>query len=312
MPKATTSNPADFIMPLNMNGLHGRMLQIPARTEAKKSKEILFVYGHHSSLERWWGLMQHLSRYGTVTMPDLPGFGGMQSFYTIGKSATIDNLADYLASFIKLRFRRKRIVVVGMSFGFVIVTRMLQRFPELAGQVDLLVSLVGFAHHDDFSFSKPRYWLYRSFSGFFSIRPTAWFFRYVCLNEHILRLAYARTSNAKHKFEDVASQEEFNKLMDFEVGLWHSNDVRTYMRTTEQFLTFDNCRVRINLPVWHVTAQADHYFSQHRVEQHMRVIFSDFHQVQSSLTNHAPSVIADEAMAAPLVPPELARILNSL
>ncbi len=58
MPRQASKNPADYIVPLNINGMEGRMLHIPA--PHGKKLEILFVYGHHSSLERWWGLMQVL------------------------------------------------------------------------------------------------------------------------------------------------------------------------------------------------------------------------------------------------------------
>ena len=123
-----------------MNGLQGRMLHLPA--PKGRNREILLVYGHHSSLERWWGLAQVLNRYGAVTMPDLPGFGGMDSLYKIDKKPTIDNLADYLAAFVKMRYKRRRVTIIGMSFGFVVVTRMLQRFPELVKKVDVLTSLL--------------------------------------------------------------------------------------------------------------------------------------------------------------------------
>ena len=74
--------PEDYIVPLNMNGLNGRMMHMPAPKGRKR--EILVLYGHHSSLERWFGLAQVINRYGAVTMPDWPGFGGMDSFYKIG------------------------------------------------------------------------------------------------------------------------------------------------------------------------------------------------------------------------------------
>src|SRR5580700_10469282 len=165
MPHKVTKDIADYIVPLNINGLDGRMLRMPA--PPKKNAELLFIYGHHSSIERWWGMMQVLNRYGAVTMPDLPGFGGMDSFYKIGKKPSIDNMADYLAAFVKMRYKRKPVTIVGMSFGFVVATRMLQRFPELAKKVDLLVSVAGFAHRDDFTFSVTRYWSYRSISRLF-------------------------------------------------------------------------------------------------------------------------------------------------
>ena len=76
MPKKAPRNPADYIVPLNINGLDGRLLHMPAPEGKSKNMEILFIYGHHSSIERWWGVVQVLNRYGAVTMPDLPGFGG--------------------------------------------------------------------------------------------------------------------------------------------------------------------------------------------------------------------------------------------
>ncbi|HET7302466.1 MAG TPA: alpha/beta hydrolase [Candidatus Saccharimonadales bacterium] len=301
---------AQYIAPLNMNGLQGRMLHIPAKKGHKR--EILFVYGHHSSLERWWGLMANLSNYGSVTMPDLPGFGGMDSFYKIGKEATLDNLADYLAAFVKLRYKRRRFIIVGMSLGFVIATRMLQRYPELSKKVDLLVSFAGFAHKDDFSFSKRRMQFYLLNARFFSLPVTSSFFRHVILHKYILRTVYRHTNNAKNKFKGVVG-EELQEMLDVEVRLWHDNDVRTYMKTTVEFLTLDNCKKQVDLPVYHIAVQADQYFDNAIVEQHMRVIFKEFHQMANiDVAKHAPSVIADEAAAAPFIPPKLRQILNKL
>ena len=310
MPHKVTKDIADYIVPLNINGLEGRMLRLPA--PEKKSAELLFIYGHHSSLERWWGLMQVLNRYGAVTMPDLPGFGGMDSFYKIRKKPTIDNLADYLAAFIKLRYRRKKVAIAGMSFGFVIVTRMLQRYPELTKKVTLLVSIVGFAHKDDFTFSKPRYYFYLDATRVLSFRLPARLFRYTALNTLLLRTFYGRTHNAKHKFAEAKTKEDYDRLMKMEVDLWHINDVRSWAYTSTQFLTFDNCRVQVDLPVWHVSVEADNYFDNNVVEQHMRVIFSDFNEVPINVKSHAPSVIADEKAASVLLPTKLRRTLGRL
>lgn len=64
------------------------------------------------------GLVQNFNDFGAVTMPDLPGFGGMESFHKIGKQATLDNYADYMAAFIKLRYRRKRLVLWAFRLDF--------------------------------------------------------------------------------------------------------------------------------------------------------------------------------------------------
>ena len=305
-----SANPADFIVPLDINGLAGRMLYMPA-PKGKKT-EILFIYGQHSSLERWWGLAQYTNRFAAVTMPDLPGFGGMESFYKIGKRPTIDNLADYLAAFMKLRYKRKKVVIVGMSFGFVVATRMLQRYPELAKNVDILVSIVGFTHSDDFSFTRRRYWFLRILAMLIATRLGSLFFRYVCLSSNILRVVYHHTHNAKSKFKTAADAEEHKRIMDLEVWLWHHNDTRTHALTSAEFLAFDNCKQRVELPVWHVTADADQYFDNHRVEQHMRIVFPEVHIIHSKLANHAPSVIADEKAASQLIPAQLRRVLARL
>ena len=80
MAKKVTPEAADYIQPLNMNGLTGRMLRAPA-TRKNAKREMLLLYGHHALLERWWGLVENLQEFGAVTMPDLPGFGGMDICY---------------------------------------------------------------------------------------------------------------------------------------------------------------------------------------------------------------------------------------
>ncbi len=305
--KSDTRSPADYIVPLYINGLNGRMLRVPA--PANHKREILFVYGHHSTLERWWGLIQDLNQYGAVTSPDLPGFGGMDSFYTIGQKPTMDAMADYLAAFVKMHYKRRRVTIAGLSYGFLVATRMLQRYPDLVGKVDLLVSVVGFAHRDDFTFTPHRHRMYIGAASFFSHALPSLFFRNVALHPSLLRLVYARTHNAKHKFKD-ADKADRQKLMDFEVHLWRTNDARTHMATTVDMLTVNNCTKKVDLVVWHVAVKGEKYFDNHRVEQHYRVIFKDFHGALSILDNHAPSVIATKEQAAPLIPKKIRTILS--
>ena len=304
------ARPEDYIRPLDMNGLAGRMLVLPA--PKNKQTEILFVYGQHSSLERWWGLLRYANKYGAVTAPDLPGFGGMESFHKIGKKPTLDNYADYLAAFVKLKYRKKKVIILGMSLGFVIATRMLQRYPELRKNVTMLVSLAGMTHRDDFGFPARRYWFYRSIGMVFSGWLPATFFRYAFLNGWVLRKTYARTRLARSKFAAAKDKAEHDRFMDVEIDLWHRNDVRTHAYTTTELLTLDNCRVRLDMPVWYVVVDGDQYLNNHRAEQHMRVAFSDVHVVRSKLKHHAPSIIADEASAAPLIPVGLRQVLKKL
>jgi pimeloyl-ACP methyl ester carboxylesterase len=308
MPDEVVAKSAPYISPLEINGMSGRMLYMPA--PKGKTRNMLFIYGHHSSIERCWGIVEELNQYGSVTMPDLPGFGGMDPLYKIGKEATVDNMADYLASFVKLRYKRKRLTIVGFSFGFVVATRMLQKYPELTKRVDLVVSTVGFAHKDEFVFTKVRYFMYLNAARFFSHRLPAIFFRNVMLNPFVIKTAYRHTRNAKSKFSGL-SKPELKTMLEFEVHLWRCNEVRTYMKTSVEFLTLDNCQRRVDLPVWHISVDADRYFDNNLVEQHLRVIYSSFNSAKAKLDSHAPSIIADKETARGLIPYRIRNLLAS-
>ncbi|HEY4161058.1 MAG TPA: alpha/beta hydrolase [Candidatus Saccharimonadales bacterium] len=304
-----TADPADYIQPLYINGLNGRMLHAPS-TRSHGGREILLIYGHHALLERWWGLVQNLQEYGSVTMPDLPGFGGMDSFYKIGREPTLDAFADYLAAFIKMRYRKRRVTIVGISFGFLVVTRMLQRYPELCKRVDLAVSVVGFMHRDDFTFSPRRRRFLRVVTRFFSLSPVSFIIRYGFLNRFTIRSLYVRLPAGRRRF--IAMEpEDFETMIDFDVKLWQRNDVRTHWRTTSEFLNIDNCRSQIPLPLWHVVSKVDYYFNNYIVEQHMRVVFGDYHKAIMDSPAHTPSPLSNKKESAIMVPPGLRRALRS-
>jgi pimeloyl-ACP methyl ester carboxylesterase len=283
------------------------MLRFPSTTKTKQ-REILLLYGHHAVLERWWGLVENLGIYGNVTMPDLPGFGGMDSFYKIGIKPDIDAYADYLASFVKLRFRRKKITIVAVSYGFVVVTRMLQRYPELTKKVDLLVSIVGFVHREDFVYTPFQRRFFRRGTRFFGARPMPFLIKHFGLNKIVLKTFYVRLPNSKRRMIEI-TPEEFQASMEFEYVIWNKNDVRTHWVTTSQFFTLDNCQKKVNLPVIHVTSKEDHYFDNEMVKQHMLVTFTKYRRFVANTKAHTPSILADKAVMGVLLPPGLRRIL---
>jgi len=307
MVQKAEKNPADYILPLHINGLSGRMLSAPST--GRKKSEILLIYGHHASLERWWSLVQNLTPYGNVTMPDMPGFGGMESFYKIRTRPTIDAYADYLAAFIKLRYKNKRVKIFAISYGFVVITRMLQLYPALAKKVDLLVSVAGFMHKDDITFNPRTQRFYRLVTRLFATRPVALFIRYACLNKFVLTTLYIKLPSSKRRMVEV-TPEEFSLSMEVEVGLWQANDVRTHWLTTSEFLALNNCRHHVSLPVVHVTSRDDFYINNLVTEEHMRQVFSDYTQIMSRSKAHVPSVIADKKAMSVLVPPKLRELLR--
>jgi pimeloyl-ACP methyl ester carboxylesterase len=307
MAKPSAKNLADYITPLRMNGLKGRMLYLPA--PKNKNKEILMVYGLHASIERMFGFAEDLNQYGAVAIPDLPGFGGMDSFYSIGEKPTLDNLADYLASFVKLRYKRKRVTILAMSYGFVVATRMLQKHPELTKKVDLIVSLVGFVHHNDFHMRKTDFYMLKFVAWFGLHRVPAFLIKTLVFRGPPIRATYRLVAKNHRKMHD-ANKEELERRINFEVGLWKMNDVRTKGQVVFDMLRVNLCDHQVRLPVYHVAIADDHFFNNHVVEQHMRVIYKDFEGISAKIDGkHAPTVIADAKSAAPYVPKKLRQLL---
>jgi pimeloyl-ACP methyl ester carboxylesterase len=304
--KVENTDMAAHIQPLAMNGLNGRMLRIPAK--GKKTREILIIYGQHASIERMYSLGEELSRYGRVTLPDLPGFGGMEALYKIGEKPDLDTMADYLAAFVKLMYNRKRVSIIGISYGFTVATRMLQRYPELTRKTDLVVSLVGFAHHEDFKFTPRTMRIGRIVTNIFSRRFPAWIAQNIFLRGSFIRATYWLVADKHAKFKD-ADNAERKRRVDFEIILWKINDIRTYMHTIGGMLQIDLCDKQVKLPVYHVHVDGDQYFDNYRVEQHMSVIFTDFKQFEAKLGAHMPTIVATREEIAPLIPKELRRLL---
>jgi len=305
--KSNNKNPADFITPITVNGLHGRVLQLPANKKSAK-REILMVYGHHSSLERMFGILDNIADYGNVVMPDLPGFGGMDSFYKIKEKPTLDNLADYLTTFIKLKYKNKHITIGGMSFGFVVVARMLQKYPKMIKQVDLLISIVGFTSKEDFKFKKRTFVTFRYLSSFCSNSLPAAFAKYIVLRGPVISATYKLFADRNIKMKD-ANNEERKRRIKFEIKLWQSNDIRTYMDTTITMMTLDITDQKVDVPVLHITAGADQYFDATRVKKNLKKIFNDVTVYKTKLPSHAPTVIGDSENVKGLIPIEVRRKL---
>ena len=309
MIKAKRANFQKHIEPLNMNGLHGRVLNLPA--PKRKNKQILLVYGHHASIERMSGLAQELNRYGAISMPDLPGFGGMQSLYKLGEKPTIDALADYLAAYVKMRYKNRRFTAVGMSFGLVVITRMLQRCPDIAKKVDDVVSLVGFVHHEDFKMKPSTKRLLSASGQLLSFRVPAILSRYVLLNRPMIYLGYLLVGDRNVKMYDASRAERLQRIA-FEVDLWQANDVRTYGFTGRQMLKANLCDYNgtLELPLTHVMVEDDRYFDNRIVSEHLSIIYKDVSIIKTSMKGHAPTVISSTEQVSPLIPKQLRSLLK--
>jgi hypothetical protein len=106
-----------------------------------------------------------------------------------------------------------------------------------------------------------------------------------------------------------ADQDEFDKRVNFETILWQQNDVRTRMVTMRMMFDADLCDQKVDLPVKHVSVADDRYFNNDLVEQHMRIVFSNFEDIPCKIKGHMPTVIASAKEAAPFVPLKVRRLL---
>ncbi|MEI9913878.1 MAG: hypothetical protein WDN66_02635 [Candidatus Saccharibacteria bacterium] len=299
-------NPADFIMPLNINGMEGRLLRIESQNRHNK-REILVIYDMQANLEKWWGLAVALKSYANVTMIDLPGLGGMDSFYSIGLKPTLDNMADYIAAFIKLKYKRKKVSVLGIGFGFVLVTRMMQRNPEIATKVNMLVCLNGYSHKDDFKISDKDRQIMKLYSLICSTKPISDILKLTINNRVMLNVRYPMSRIQTTK---KGPSKEFVRR--FKIDLVKATDLRTRMSLNLQLLNLDNCKVRINKTLWHVTtSNSDQNVNQKLVEQHFRVIFGKYNHLPTKIGGKMPLVLNDEKLAIKYLPAKIRRELKT-
>ena len=296
----------DYVSDLRVGGLKGRCWRAPASDKRVSARAVVAVYGHHSSLERNLGLAQYLRRFGRVVIPDLPGFGGMDSFYAAGRRPTLDSYADYLKTFLDGEPDDGRpAVLVGFSLGFLVITRFLQRHPAYRKRVSSVVSVAGFVKHDCLKFGPARRFCYMLTADVIGTRLGAAAFRRLLLNKWVLRRFYARTYSARRKFagRSAADRERF---LDMEVGLWHLNDPRTWAFTAKQMLTCDLTGERLKLRLLHLDVAGDQFLDAAANLANLKKTYGKVETLKVQLPAHAPSVIASAEEIEAVMPAGMA------
>ncbi len=288
MNKNVEENPNDYIATIYINGMHGRMLRLPSTV---KNKEILIVYGRNQNLEQLFYLAKELNKYGNVTIPDIPGFGGMQSFYKIGEKPILDNLADYLAAFIKLRYSRRKVTIFGLGFGFIVVTRMLQKYPNLMKKINILINYGGFIHKDAIILDRGTYVLMHYSADILSWRLPAWSLKYFFLKPYLMSWIYSRSSNnSSYNLEEI-----------------NQSDLRTFLKATSIMLKLDLSDHQINLTVYNIPIKQD-WLDEQLVEQHLNVVYQKV-RVFNPMTNKNNHSKVSGAHSTMEIPASLKRLL---
>jgi len=292
--------PEEYISSINFNGLKGRKLVLPA--PEGKDKELVFFYGHHSSLERVYAITQFLNKFGKVTAYDFPGFGGMDGFQKIDLKPTIDNYADYMYTVLKTHKSERKLIVVGMSMAFAMLTRMSQRHPRLTDRIDVMVSFVGFGHYRDFKFFPKWGKFFIVLWRFCSLRPVTAAIKLLIFNPLSLRLMMGLFLRFNPKLKS-AKGDEARRAVQMEMDLWRVNDLSTHFKTYNLMLTLDmTSKTKIPLHLYDMSTGDDQYFDPSSVEQTLNGLYRKVTTTSLNLEVHVPSIISTVEEVADIIP----------
>lgn len=305
-----TQSFSDYVYNFRCYGLRGRYWDAPAYKSQHNQHLIVMIYGHHASLERNQGILQHLRHFGRVLIFDLPGFGGMESFYKIKEKPTLDNYVSFIHLFLKRKIpANQKFTLISMSLGFIMVTRLLSLHPAYSRRIPLLISLVGFLRGKNLRFTPLRRFLYLLGSRLIATRPGAFIFRYLILNSWVIKAFYANTKLAKAKFAQM-SQQETEQALETEVRLWQDNDVRTWAYTSRLMLEINLVGESIKNDLHHITVREDQFLDGNLNLSDLKQTYGSVVCHQIPLQQHAPTTIADDKEAGRFISPALKALLK--
>lgn len=280
---------------LSQGGMTGRLATYKARTNTKRV--IYMISGMHTSHERMSPIAHYFSKYGTVIAPDLPGVGGMDSFFTVNQEFSLNSYADFLYDFFKQQKIKStnKPTIVGMSFGFLVLTRMLQRHPDTHDWFEQVVAIGGFGQQSDFN-NKLAVKITPVISLPLSTRPGAWFLETFIFKKPVLKVLFKIAKligNTKH---NSVSNEDRKALIDMETSLWVENDARTRFHIYRMFLNTNLVKGAqpIGNHLYNLFIPSDQWVKHDEVQKSMKRLYKKVTKLQLDSTLHAPSVISGE------------------
>ena len=299
------------IKPYTFQGLQGRYAHWPAAS-AKAKRTFVLVYGQHATIERLIPIIEALTDYGDVYLPDNPGFGGMESAFEIKRYPDLEFYGQHLKHFIDNYVPADRqLTLFGISYGFQALTQMLHDYPELNPRVEQLISFVGFPSYKDFHMPKHmsiplKYIL----AGTGRTRLGAAFYDHV-MSERLICFVYAATKPIQAKFKTL-SGEEAKRYAREQAWLWLINDNRTHAATGWDFFCHNDLTdYRLDVDAIHIGVPADHLLDNSRVENELSHMFSKMTALRLNLDNHAPLDIDSADKVRELLPDGLDDIMKT-
>lgn len=253
------------------------------------------------SIEMMTPLANVLSEYGDVTVPDLPGFGGMTNFYSIGKTPNLDTYADYLSAFIKLRYKKNRLTLFGVGFGYSLLVHTLQKHPDLCSKVDIVGGINGLLHHEDIrqtNLSRNFNLVRRSFQGLPLLRS----------------IAKATTFQP----QAIKTQLQINKIdldddfLQSVVNSWQSVHVKTLRQLQKAELRLDLCQQNLKTKSYNLELPSIYRdIDTGKAEAHAEIVFSSANYTKSRIEKDLLCVLGDQKLLNAQLPKKLIQELKS-
>lgn len=304
--------PDSEISQLEIFGLKGRLLRLKSKSPKHKQK-IVLLSGLHTRHERMYGVADFLSRYGEVYAPDLPGFGGMDSFFSVNRQASADDYAEYIKDFLEKYDLTSGVTIIPNSVASQFFIRMLHNYPETRTWFKKSVGLMAFA--DDNNFNIP--WVKQTgidiLVGAGRHKLGANLLSRTLLSKSFLEFVMKGLVLLRPKMK-VGDKQRRREAIEMEVLLWTENDKRTHGVTA-----YDMFRRRcsdwftepMDMTFYNIATKKDQYFDHQKVTGSMRKIFSDYQDVWIKADLHSPSVIGTADDFAGIIPDEAIKILTN-
>lgn len=299
------------IKPYEFRGLKGRYGHWPALSKHAR-RTFLIVYGQHATLERVQSVATALQAYGDVYMVDTPGFGGMDPSYKLGEDPSLDFMASHLAHFVEKHIPADRYLsVVGISYGFQIVTTMLANYPEITKRVEHAVSFVGFVSHRNLDLPTSM----RIFMLELGARPArtrvgSKVFA-LMLRPGLFKVIFFFNRPFNTTLKDF-DKKEAKRYIDDQIQLWMVNDHRTHGYTAWDFFkTADLTHLRPAVDVIHVGVPNDHLINNKVVMDELEGVYRNMYPFDLNLKNHAPLDIDSPEKVRELLPEALVTLIKS-
>lgn len=303
IPVSPIQIPSGEISTISIGGHDTRKLFL----KSDKKNNYLIVYGHHSNIERIYSLALFLNRYGSVTAVDLPGHAGIPAKW---KNPKFGNYADYLKECINHLYKDDdRVNIVTMSYGFILVTTLLQMYPELQPKIARVISLGSFTSDKQLNFSWLLKNIYRITSWVLSRSMVVFLVETMILkNKWCLRWIITSSLRRSPKTKGV-DRIQFNKIVDMEMNLWSGSDFETHYKTTLKMLKFSLPEEKIASSLINLYSKSDQYIIPEKSINAINRIYQDAIHLPVDLKSHAPSLVADVKEIEDMMPRELTGLL---